>query len=98
MENEQELKASLKAQRLSALTTMKEWDEVLLIAQDEFESAFTKLMEGSHEDVLEGRGTMKAIENILSKIHNDIRYGKECRKRLYAKMVKPLQTNRDTAE
>jgi hypothetical protein len=91
MESDQELKASLKAQRLSAITGMKEWGEVILIVQEEFESAFTKILGGSHEDVLEGRGAMKAIENILSKIHNDIKYGQECRKRLYSKMVKPLQ-------
>jgi hypothetical protein len=91
MENDQELKASLKAQRLSALTQMKEWEEVLLIMTDEFEGAFQKMISGSHEDVLEGRGGIKAVENILSKIHNDIKYGQECRKRLYSKMVKPLQ-------
>jgi len=72
--------------RLSQLTLAPGWTEFLKICEDEYEHAFICLMKG--EDPY-ARGAMKAIETVLGKVQDGIKFGYEMRKKLLEKATRP---------
>lgn len=92
MENEQkELDASVKASRLHALTQRPEWGEFEKLMTDLYTGALSTLVE---KESPEARGTVKCIDLIWSKLHDNIRYGEKIRRALLEKYKKGSEETR----
>lgn len=72
--------------RMSQLQLAPGWAEFLKICEDEYERAFVELMKGENPH---SRGTMQAIQNILSKVQDGVKFGYEMRKKILDKAVHP---------
>lgn len=84
--SEAEKDAQLRGQRLAVVTGLPEWQEVIEVFKKEFDASFLKIMKGNEQEVWEARGAISAIDRILSKVADNIKFGADCRARIWNKI------------
>lgn len=72
--------ADIKGQRLLVVVNHPEWQEFVKLCEEVYETNLRKLLE--KEDP-EARGAMKALQDIFFIVNRDIKFGMDCRKKIF---------------
>lgn len=75
-----EREVDIKGQRLLAVVNHPEWQEFVKLCEEVYETNLRKLLE--KEDP-EARGAMKALQDIFFTLNRDIKFGMDCRKKIF---------------